>query len=210
MEKEYIVSRDDFLFGSMIAILLMFFFIIISPGPSLLVTFVPGIILTWLVFTYLHFNSFKIPSLKRIIQLYYLGICVQLLHFAEEHSTEFYQLFPELFGAEAFSEMEFVVFNMIAYGVFILAPLLVYLRGRRFFLIPMLFFIIYGMIGNAITHSYLTIMQGSYFPGVYTAIIYFFFGPYLLSFFISNKRHFLIFIFSFIAVLIIGLSLTIK
>ena len=45
---------------------------------------------------------------------------------------------------------------------------------------PALFFIIYGAIGNAISHSWWSLSERSYFPGLVTAQAYWVLGPFVL------------------------------
>jgi hypothetical protein len=47
---------------------------------------------------------------------------------------------------------------------------------------------VYGAMGNAITHTWWVILQKSYFPGFYTAQVYWILGPLALSTFIGSRR----------------------
>lgn len=69
---------------------------------------------------------------------------------------------------------------MASYAVFLLAPLGVWVLGRRFLLLPMLFFVIYGALGNAIAHSMWGLLARGYFPGLFTAQLYWVLGPLVL------------------------------
>lgn len=61
-----------------------------------------------------------------------------------------------------------------------MAGLAAFATRRWFLLMPVLFFVIYGAIGNAISHSWWSLSLGRYFPGLVTAQIYWLLGPYVL------------------------------
>ncbi len=69
---------------------------------------------------------------------------------------------------------------MISYAAFTGSCLLVFYRGIRPLLMPVLFFVVYGAIGNAISHTWWVIATGAYFPGFVTALAYWIAGPWLL------------------------------
>lgn len=44
-----------------------------------------------------------------------------------------------------------------------------------------LFFVMYRIIGNAIAHLIFCIVEGGYFPGIYTSLIYWIIGPIIIK-----------------------------
>lgn len=61
--------------------------------------------------------------------------------------------FPLIYGGNPYSANAFVAFNLGSYFVFSVTPILLYFKGLKFFLMPILFFIVYGALGNAIAHN---------------------------------------------------------
>ena len=156
-----------------------------SSGLSLIVTFVPGVILA-LIFYFLTIYK-KQPEPVKILPLYLLGLGIQFLHFAEEYITGFNYRFPALFNSSEYPLNTFVVFNMFAYFMFILGAMMIYKKIRPPMIIP-LFFVIYGIIGNAIAHMIFCLIVRGYFPGIYTALIYWIIGPILIKRIWSETR----------------------
>lgn len=152
-------------------------FWVFSSGWSLRVTFVPGVVLAYVLF--LLTVTRKAPAPERLLPLYLLAVAIQMLHFAEEYITGFYTKFPELFGGWAYSSDTFVVFNMGAYFAFIVGAILIHRKIRAPMVIP-LFFITYGVIGNAVMHAVFAIWVDGYFPGLYTSLLYWVLAPLLL------------------------------
>lgn len=99
---------------------------------------------------------------------------------------------------------------MTSYFVFVVACLLVFTKNLRFFLMPVLFFIVYGAVGSAISHSWWVIWQKAYFPGFYTAQAYWVLGPLALSALIGSRRSTLIAVALFGAILIPIMTMSIK
>lgn len=159
------------------AIVMIAVFWIFSSGWSLRLTFVPGVVLAYalLLFTVAR----KAPEPERILPAYLVAVAMQMLHFAEEYATGFYEQFPVLFGGAPYAPSTFVIFNMCAYFAFVLGAIMLYQKVREPMLIP-LFFITYGVIGNAVTHVIFAIMVGGYFPGLYTSLLYWVLAPILL------------------------------
>jgi len=148
-----------------------------SSGLSLIVTFVPGVLVA-LIFYFLTVYH-KMPEPKKILPLYLLGLGVQFLHFAEEFVTGFNYKFPGLFNSPEYPLNTFVVFNMFSYFMFALGAIMIYKKIRPPMIIP-LFFVAYGIVGNAIAHAIFCFVEGGYFPGIYTSLIYWLLGPALV------------------------------
>ena len=175
-----ILSRHDVVIGMLIAAVMGTAFTLLSSGLSLIVTFVPGIVVTALTFAWLYFKQRPLPDGAQFIPVFITLLAVQFLHFAEEYLTGFHTRFPVLYGGTPYSPDLFVAFNMAAYFVFTVTCLLAFLKRRWFLLMPALFFIIYGAIGNAISHSWWSLSERSYFPGLVTAQAYWVLGPMVL------------------------------
>lgn len=177
---ERTVSRRDLVIGTVLAAAMMAFFSYMSSGLSLIVTFVPGVFVAWLAFVTIHLRRIALPTPDSFLPLFFVALAIQFLHFTEEFNTGFATLFPELYGGSPYGAGLFVAFNMASYAVFTLAALLVCYRGIGFLLVPVLFYVVYGTIGNAITHTWWVAWTQSYFPGFWTALLYWIAGPWLL------------------------------
>lgn len=170
-------NKHLILIATLMALGMATVFWILSSGWSLRLTFIPGVLLAYVLF--LLTITRKAPDPKKLLPLYLLAVAIQTLHFAEEYLTGFYDKFPELFEGAAYPVDTFVVFNMCAYFLFILGAVMIYRKMREPMMIP-LFFIAYGVIGNAISHLVFAIVAGGYFPGLYTSFAYWILGPLLL------------------------------
>jgi hypothetical protein len=184
-----ILSRNDFVIGTVIAIAMATVFTIVSSGRSLIVTFVPGLVVAWLIYLWLYVKGHELPDADHFVPLFFVALSLQFLHFAEEFVTDFKTLFPVLYGGVPYSNNLFVTFNMVSYAVFVLSCLLVFYRGLRFLLVPVLFYVVYGAVGNAITHTWWVVHSGRYFPGFFTALAYWVLGPWLLYRLMAHWRY---------------------
>jgi hypothetical protein len=158
-------------------------------GWPLIVTFVPVLAVVWLIFLCMYLKKMPLPRAADVFPIYFSLLAWQFMHFAEEFLTGFYEHFPSLYGAKPFSLELFVSFNMVSYALFVVACLLVFTKNVKFLLIPVLFFVAYGAIGNAISHTWWVVLQESYFPGFYTALAYWIIGPMALAQLIGSRRH---------------------
>ena len=145
------VSRRDLAIGTLFALIIGTIFVLVG-GRPLVVTFVPGLVVAWGVFAWLHVSHTALPKGGTLYPLYYGVFAWQFIHFFEEYLTGFRSLFPELYGATPYSDALFVGINMFSYFVFAVGFILVFEKGLKFLLIPVLFYIVYGAIGNAIAH----------------------------------------------------------
>lgn len=173
-------AARDFVLGSVIAVVMVILFVVLSSGHSLRVTFVPGVAFAWLAFVWLHMKRVPLPSADRVVPIFFTVLSIQFLHFAEEYRTGFNAAFPSMYGGEPFPLPMFVTFNMGSYAVFAISCLLVVYTSARPMLMPALFFAVYGAIGNAVSHTWWVILTGGYFPGFWTALAYWIAGPWLL------------------------------
>lgn len=195
-------SRRDVIAGTLLATAMVGLFTLGSPGLALIVTFVPGTIAAWLTFLHLTRTARPIPSPERILPVFGIALAIQFLHFAEEFTTGFQTQFGPLYGGSVIPDSIFVGFNMAAYAVFLLASGGVAFMRQRALLIPVLFFAIYGVVGNAVSHMTWTILKGAYFPGFATSLAYWVLGPILLSRIGLERREIWILIVVFAVVLI--------
>ncbi|RLQ89237.1 HXXEE domain-containing protein [Notoacmeibacter ruber] len=201
------VSGHDFLIGALIALVMGAAFVVFG-GMPLLATFVPGLAFALGLLAFLRKQNVAMAEGARLYPLYFGTLAWQFIHFAEEYITGFRSRFPELFGSTPYSAELFVEINMISYFVFVIAFLLVFEGRRRFLLIPVLFFVIYGAIGNAIAHTYWALWSGGYFPGLFTAQLYWVLGPMLLARLLGSWRPAIVTTTGFGIVLIATLTLT--
>lgn len=157
-----------------------------SSGLSLIVTFVPGMALALLCWSLTSWR--RAHDSERVLPLYLAALGWQFIHFAEEYLTGFNEAFPALIdGSPAYPLDTFVTFNMVAYCAFSLAAVAL-LLGRA---VPMLagwFFVAYGVVGNAIAHVVFAVVDGGYFPGLYTALGFFILGPPLVRRLFETNR----------------------
>jgi hypothetical protein len=146
--------------------------------PAQRYSFVPAMVLAFVV--YLRTSYRVLPDPARVLPPYLIALSLQFVHFTEEYLYGFHTRIPEAgFGFPAFDENVFVAFNMIAYAIFLLAALGTYKR-MKWPMIVVWFYVIAGVIGNAIWHVLLSVRVGGYFPGLFTALGGFVLGPVLL------------------------------
>lgn len=162
----------------MIAIIAIAIFMIVSSTLTTVIVFVPGIIITYVIYL----NTFykKIPNPERILPLYLLSLGIQFIHFTEEYLTDFTIEVPKLFGQEEYPKDYWLIFNMIAYFIFIIGGIILFKQIKELMIIP-LFFILVGVILNSIAHIMISIYVGGYFSGLYSALIYAVIGPILIK-----------------------------
>ncbi|RDZ33945.1 MULTISPECIES: HXXEE domain-containing protein [unclassified Haloferax] len=172
-------SRDAILPGAM-TVILVAAFTYLSPGLSLITTFVPAIILAYVCYLLTSFQ--RMPDPSRVLPVYLIAFAVQFLHFAEEFSTEFYSRWPvEVFNAAPFELTTFVQINMVSYAAFALGAVAIH-RGIKGPMLIVWFFTLMGVIGNGVLHPIYPILatgEFGYFPGLYTSVIYLILGPIL-------------------------------
>ena len=112
-----VVGTKDFVIGTVIALVMATLFTLLSSGMSLIVTFVPGILFSWLMYGWLFVKKVELPTSSAFLPLFFALLTVQFIHFAEEFTTKFDTKFPLLYGGMPYSDTFFVTFNMIAYAV---------------------------------------------------------------------------------------------
>ncbi|NBM16168.1 hypothetical protein [Streptomyces sp. GC420] len=182
------LKERDVAVGTVIVIVLCTTFTWLSSGASLLVTFLPGAAFAWLALVYLYRSRQELPETAAFLPVYVLALSIQFVHFAEEYVAGFPTDFALLYGGRPYDSDLFVVFNMSAYAVFAAASVLAFTKRLGFMLVPVLFFLMYGAIGNAIAHTCWSIMAGGYYPGLFTAQLFWIAGPWTLST-LTGGRH---------------------
>ncbi|MGL4766583.1 MAG: hypothetical protein ACRCV6_00640 [Formosimonas sp.] len=208
-QEQRLIGRRDVWLGSMMALALEVFYFHLSSGASLIATFVPGFAFAWLVFIWMYWKRVSIPRTAEFMPAFLAVLAIQFLHFAEEFLTDFKTFYPVHYGGLPYSNELFVTFNMSAYAVFALACVLAIQVGLRFLLVPVLFFVMYGALGNAIAHVVWTIEAWNYRPGFYTALLYWVAGPWLLYKLIGSWKHTAWFVAGFVVFLlpfVVGLA----
>lgn len=182
------LGKRDLVIGTVIALTMGTTFALLSSGMSLVVTFVPGIVITWLTFVLLYVKKTNLPDAQAFFPLFFATLALQFVHFAEEFTTGFPTKFPLLYNGTPYSNDLFVIFNMLSYFVFTLACILVFTKKLRFLLVPVLFYIIYGAVGNAVSHTWWSLYLKSYFPGLVSAQLYWVLGPLLLYKLLGERK----------------------
>ena len=196
------ITRHDVIPATVIATVAAVGFALGGTGMTLAVTFAPGMVVAWLTFIWLYRTKATLPPVDAFLPVFFTVLAIQFLHFAEEYSTGFRTDFALLYDGTAYSAKAFVIFNMVSYAAFTMSCLAAFLTKRRFLLMPALFFIIYGAIGNAIAHTWWSIHLGEYFPGLVTAQLYWIAGPWVLYRLIGDRRQTARIVAGFAAVLI--------
>jgi uncharacterized protein with HXXEE motif len=123
-----------------------------------------GLVIAYLVWIAARWNNDPVAVLPMCL----LAIAVQCVHFCEEFLTGFPRQFPKLLGNDAWSDAQFVAFNMAWLTLFVLAALGVYRRVALAYLV-IFFLALAGGVGNGLGHLLLSATQGRYFPGAFTA-----------------------------------------
>jgi len=176
--KPYIwqMKQPKFLVPTAFLIIMVIAFCTVSKGLSMILTFVPGLILSYIFYLLTVYR--KVPEHKGILPLFLLGIGWQGIHFAEEFLNGYQTAFPAMFGAEPYSDQQFLIMNMTAILFYCFAAAAMYLKIQGPWLIS-IFFIFFGGLINAAMHLVFNIVNQSYFPGFYTSLP-FWLSPLLL------------------------------
>lgn len=178
------MDRDD-LTAVLITLSLSVLMGFIAMEYRVLSLFIPGLLAS-LGFYFLVTRN-GIPNPDKMVPLYLFALAVQLLHFLEEYQGEFYIEAPELFNLKPLTTELFVQFNILAYFLFILGAI-AWLKKIKFGMVIPLFFILFGVMGNAIGHIALALFVKGYFPGLYTALAYVVIGPLMIGKLLLNPR----------------------
>jgi len=98
---------------------------------------------------------------------YAIGIAIFVAHATEEYLTGLARRLPSLVGREPWSDAQFLAFNAVWLAIFLFA----WFTYSRYPLgaLVLLFFALAGGVGNGIGHLLVSLVQGTYFPGTWTA-----------------------------------------
>ena len=187
MKSQQIIRIADLKKGTILTLVMAVSFSLIG-GLPLMITFIPGLVFTWIAFFYLFKKKIELPTINHFLPIFFIIFSWQFIHFCEEFLTHFYIEFPTLYGSKPYSQEKFVAINMVSYFIFALAAVASFKTNHKFLLIPVLFYVIYGAMGNAIAHTWWSIFMGKYFSGLITAQAYWFLGTLILSKIIQNSK----------------------
>lgn len=88
-----LLSSKDLVLGTALAIIMGTVFAKLG-GRPLLVTFVPGLIVGWILFVRIFLKMNALPAARAMFPIYFLTLGCQFIHFAEEYLTVFIHDFP--------------------------------------------------------------------------------------------------------------------
>ncbi len=116
-----------------------------------------------------HVRTFHrdLPSPRQFLPVYGSALAWHGLHLYEEYTYEFYTLWPEMAGVPAWHAGQFLSFNLVFDGLFVLSGVAVALRIRM--LSYWVSFLVVGTFVTAIGHIVVAAWLWEYFPGVATA-----------------------------------------
>jgi hypothetical protein len=106
-------------------------------------------------------------ELSQVRQIAAITLVLQVAHFAEEWTTGFHRLFPEMLGLAPWSGTFFVTFNIGWIAIWCLT--IASLRNRPRVLWFPVWFLAIASIANGIVHPMLAVVSGGYFPGLWTS-----------------------------------------
>jgi hypothetical protein len=122
----------------------------------------------------------RMPDGVKITPLYMFALAWQFVHFLEEYFTGFQYRWPvEIFEARPYPDRQFVAINVGSYTLFVLSGIAL-LKNIPEFVMPAVFFVVMGVVGNGIQHPIYSVMVRGYFPGLWTSIPNLIIGPILL------------------------------
>ncbi|NOJ70448.1 hypothetical protein [Paenibacillus alvei] len=182
------IKKKDVVIATFLSAFLFLLFCYLSSGYELIVTFALGIVFAYLIFITLYRRKIEPSEPLQVLPFFFGVLAWQFIHFSEEFSTGFATRFPLIYGGEPYTAQFFVVLNMVSYSCFALAAIFAFIRRKPVLLIPVLFFTAYGALGNAIAHTTWSLYFGEYFPGLYTAQLYWVFAPLLLRKLTGNGK----------------------
>ncbi|MCY7484904.1 hypothetical protein ABE142_22510 [Paenibacillus alvei] len=199
------IKKKDVVIATFLSAFLFLLFCYLSSGYELIVTFALGIVFAYLIFITLYRRKIEPSEPLQVLPFFFGVLAWQFIHFSEEFSTGFATRFPLIYGGEPYTAQFFVVLNMLSYSCFALAAIFAFIRRKPVLLIPVLFFTAYGALGNAIAHTTWSLYFGEYFPGLYTAQLYWVFAPLLLRKLTGNGKVTLLLIIPYAVLLPIAL-----
>lgn len=128
-------------------------------GPALIIPF-----FVWLL------TSYKYPvESKGVVAIYMFALAVQMIHMGEEYLAGFHSAFQHLFDTEVWTERQFMLVAVFIGMVLYLAGGGGMLLGSRTANYLVWFYALGLGLSNAVAHFVLSVVEGGYFPGIYTA-----------------------------------------
>ena len=207
-KTEPLLRKTDYIVGSILAGLVVFISFLYF-RLELVAVIAPSVLFSFIIFSSIYFKRARLPSFNRLMPFYLTALGVGLINFNEEFLTNFRVLFPQLYGGLPYSNNAFVTSNIVSYIIFLTAPLLVYFKGFGVFLMPLLFYVVYGVLGGSISHLLFGIYARGYFPGLYTSFLYWPLIPILLLIFLRSLKETVIFIFLALIIFVYSMSVLI-
>jgi len=188
LEQRRALEQKDFYIGLAIALVVGLGFTQLSVGMSLIVTLLPGLFVTLGVYALLYIRQTEMPEHAAFLPWFFVVLALQFLHFAEKFAMGFATEFPILYDSDPYAASTFVSLSMLSFAVFSLSAVLALVYNMRWLLMPALFFMVYSAIGSAVTHTWWSLYMQSYFPGLYTGLLYWIVGPLLLYKLLGDRK----------------------
>lgn len=182
------IDRRSFALGSLVTLIVAGLFVRMSAGFSLTAVHLPGLLFAWALFAWMYLHQTELPSAGDVLPIYFTAIAVFCLNFAEQFAMGFADEMPRLYGGLPYAPDEFVVFAMACAALFVLTSLAVFLRAATFLYVPVLFFAVGSVFGNAFAQTWWSLEAGGYFPGLVTSLANWILGPLLIAHFVPNFR----------------------
>lgn len=182
------IDRRSFLLGSLIALALAGVMTSMRSGCSVATTHIPGLVCAWGVFAWMYFRRCDLPSAGNVLPIYFTAMSMHLVVFAEQFVSGFPKEYARLYGGPACSDDLFVATTMVSAALFTLTSLAVYLRSATFLLVPVLFFAISAVYGNAFVETWWSFEVQGYFPGLFASLPNWLLGPLLIAILVRNFR----------------------
>jgi hypothetical protein len=108
-----------------------------------------------------------------------IGILVMVLHVAEEYAGGLQSALPALFDQPGWAANQYLTFN-VAWGLVFLTAFATLHPKRALPSFVVLFFAIVAGVANGVVHTGVALLQGGYFPGLWTAPLCFAAGVWIL------------------------------
>ncbi len=160
-------KQHEILVPLLVAMIMIATFWWVSRSLSTVAIFIPAVVASF--FFYLYTVRKKPPQPEKFLPLYLIALAVQFLHFLEEYLMGCNVRVAELPGQSEMPMDTWIIFNMSAYAAFVLGAIALLKKRKEFMIIP-IFFVITGVVLNAIGHALISFYLGGYFPGLYTAL----------------------------------------
>ena len=177
-EKNNYAYRDAIL-PAIFVIIFITVYGIKSQGFSTILTFGGSMLIAYIFYLLTSFK--KMPDPENVLPVYLIAIAIQLIHFIEEFTTQFFVRFPvEIYNSNPYSANEFVISQMFVYILFIIGALGVY-KKWKFTMVFVWFLVIMMYVVNTIQHPIYAIMVKGYFPGLYSSLTGFIMAPILFK-----------------------------